>query len=163
MLFRSIVAAVKWAVGAIKTVWHALASVLSAPFRALRKLVEGIFDWILNAVRWLVDKVTPILSKVLGPLGKVLGFAGKIAGGVGSVASSVGGFLGLASGGTVGAPGVFTVGEAGPENVWLPSGSVVQPNPNGVGDAVIHNYLVVDGQVLAQAVTRAGYKQLAMR
>ncbi len=160
--FHAIVDTVKWAIGVIKSVWSAVKGVLIAPFQAVWSFVKSAANAIVSIIKWLVGQITPIISKILGPIGKVLGAGGKLLHGAGGVAKSVGGFLGLQSGGIVTGSGMFTVGEAGKENVYLPTGTAVQPSGTG-GDTVIHNYLVVDGQIMAQAVSRAATRQLAVR
>jgi hypothetical protein len=161
-MFNAIYASAKWMVGAVTTVWNTLVKILTAPFQAVWSFVQKAANAIVSIIKWLVGQITPILGKILGPIGKVIGAGGKLLGKGEGVAKSVGNFLGLQSGGMVTGSGMFTVGEAGREDVYLPTGTAVTPSSGG-GDTVIHNYLVVDGQILAQAVSRASARQLAVR
>ena len=161
-MFHAIVDTAKWCIGIITSVWNTLVKILTAPFQAVWSFVKTAANAIVSIIKWLVSQITPILGKILGPIGKVIGAGGKLLHAGGSVAKSVGGFLGLQQGGIVTGSGMFTVGEAGKENVYLPTGTAVTPSGTG-GDIVVHNYLVVDGQIMAQAVSRAASRQLAVR
>jgi hypothetical protein len=154
--WKTIVDIVKWAVHAIATVFGAVYGFITGP-------LEKAFNWIVSKVKWLAREVGKVLGPLLGPIKAVAGVVGGAGHAVGGAVHAVTSFLGLQEGGYVTAPGVFTVGEAGPENVYLPVGTAVTPHQGGGGETVIHNYLVVDGRVLAQAVARAGQQQLAVR
>jgi hypothetical protein len=163
--------AVNDAVHVLSSVWKTLTAIFLAPFKALWSFVQTVVHEIVRIIKWLVGEITPIINKILGPINKIVGAASSVigagksvVGGAASAVSSVGSFLGLQSGGQVDRPGMFTVGEKGPENVYLPTGTVVQPSgTQASGEVVIHNYLMVDGQVMAQAIARASTRQLALR
>jgi len=75
----------------------------------------------------------------------------------------------LAAGGTVTGAGGVTVGERGPESLWLPRGAVVEPLPaapiaaHAFGSAEISTYVTLDRKVLAKAVGRYTADQVARR
>jgi hypothetical protein len=67
-----------------------------------------------------------------------------------------------ASGGMITDPGVYEVGERGPERVHLPAGSGVEPN-GGWGDTVVHNHIHLDSKEVAQSVLRVSTAAKAVR
>lgn len=175
--FHTIVAMVKWAIGAVKTVWKVLAAVFGAPFKALWSVVKTIAVAIVHAISWAVSQIEHLLSKILGPLKSVAHFAGGLVGGGLHALGDVSHFMGLADGTPhVSQGGVFEVGERGPELVYLPRGAAVQPNEGGLASALKDALaplagiggdqkidLVVDGRVLAQTVVRQGLMAQSVR
>ena len=162
---------------ALKQGWKAVVSFFGSMVKDAVNLGKNIVKAIVNELKHLPGQALNILKKV-PILGSAIG-AGQAA--VGGVKSAVSGAVhfaehpfGLAGGGTVASTGAFMVGEHGPELVNLPAGASVSSNDDLSQISNLLEQLIaavqaqdlslnVDGQRLAQAVTRASTRQLATR
>jgi hypothetical protein len=187
--FRTIVRDVwGWMKGAVVDVvhfvgkhWQLLGSILGGPFVALgifvathfqtvKTTVVGVLNWIIDRVNNLISGINGISSSipliggnVVNPLGHI-----NVGGGAGQSTASRG-LPGAHSpsplghrqyGGPIAYSGVYEVGERGPEKVFLPAGSQVQPN---TGEQVLEVTVPVsiDGRQVGLAMKRIGRMDLA--
>ena len=94
--------------------------------------VMGVVGVILEGVNTMVNGV---IDGINGLIGKVNKLPGVNIGTIGNVR------IGLADGGQTNSSGMFRVGERGPEEVFLPSGSVVRPLSAGGGSGDVNVYV----------------------
>lgn len=117
-VFEKIVWAVQTGIDIFQALWDGNAD-------AVNGIIDG-FQSMLDFITGLPGEVTDALKGIWDGIPKPPSF---ITDGIGSV----GGFLGFARGGNVNQSGSYTVGERGPETVFLPGGSQVVPNHAGGG------------------------------
>jgi len=134
-------------------------NVISDAFDGTKSMLKGFGEFFTKFITGLIAKLVAaaiaaavlslILKTFVGGAGvtteakKAMSFGSLLKGMVG-----FGGTQGLASGGIVTQPGVFTVGERGPETVYLPAGSAVASNAEKQSkvDVHLHGEWVLKGQ-----------------
>jgi hypothetical protein len=117
-------------------------------------MVVKAFDVVANAVRHVIELVAQAVSAIANsPVGTVLGGAGGIIGNVAGAAH-------LASGGIVDRPTFALLGEGGEREYVIPE-SKMAGVARGAG-GVFHAHLYLDGEQIADAVSRRLDQSLAL-
>ena len=139
-------------------------------------LVAQAFRWFWDNIlkplgTWIANTLQPIWDAFVYAIEIVLGGIREVTGGIGAAGDAVGGFfswigegLGLQHGGIVTRPGVFQVGEAGPEAV-IPLDQLGGGGFGGIGGGPTTINLIIDGRVVATSVleTLRRDQQLTLR
>lgn len=138
--------------------------------------ILGVFLGPIGLVIAAIIKWGDKLEWLFGKLRKIKEFFGGIWSGIADFGGSLG-IPGLQHGGTILSPGLALVGEAGPEIVSLPRGASVIPissQERGVGARVaagateagvivVHSYINLEGQQIAEVVERVRADRRARR
>jgi hypothetical protein len=183
-----------------KAVWNARHSIASAA----KGIWNGLKTGLQAAVNFIVDRLNNIIDVYNNTVARIpgvdnIGHVGHVGGGGGGGVvlhhrSGSGGSAGhgpsagmghAARGGLIGRSGMIHVGEHGPEQAWLPGGTVVKPydaitdddafarraptvhvnvQPHEERDIVVHSTVAMpNGDVLARSTRRAALKAKAAR
>ena len=113
-------------------------------FSGLGTFVHGVWDGIVNAIKGAINFIVDLINKVIGAVDGI-----HINTPFGSIGFNIPKLPHLATGGTTTSSGLFTVGEEGSENVWLPGGATVFPHNafsgGGAGGGTVINVAVYAG------------------
>lgn len=143
-----------------RSAFSGMQNVITNAFEGTENVFKGFAKFFGDFIKGLIAKLiaatiaAAVLSFILNSItgGSGAGKAAKEAVSFGKIFKGLigfggGGVQGLATGGIVTKPGVFDVGEAGKETVYLPAGAAVTPQVSGTKvDVHLHGEWVNKGQ-----------------
>ena len=149
--------------GKIKSTAVSVFNTVKSVIQSCASAISGVFVGAWNAVSSAVSAVVSQINSVVDAISKIVHAPSKIVSKVLGGAASL-----LQEGGSVTHGGAAIVGEAGPELVYLPTGSQVVPNhaiggAAGSGGGVVHTHVYLDTREIASALGSFTADQQAAR